>query len=155
MGKHIFIILFVSFLFSCSDKIDNEDGKLISNTICKNEKTGTNETCVEYSYNKNTKTLNLKHINTAFNCCPKALYTEVVKEGNIITIDESERTQDCNCMCLYDMEIEVYNLENETYTVKFKEPYVADELEVTFQINLFQTPSGKYCLQRETYPWQN
>jgi hypothetical protein len=149
------LVLFIFLISACDNSIGTEDGKLISNTLCKNEKTETDETCVEYSYNNETKTLSLKHINTAFNCCPKALYVEVSIDENTITIDESERTQECNCMCLYDMEIEVYNIENQVYSIKFKEPYVADEFELRFQIDLAQKPEDTYCLHRETYPWQN
>ena len=152
--KLIFVVV-ITLLSACNNDIKTDDGKLISNTLCKNEKTGTDETCVEYSYNTDSKTLKLKHINTAFNCCPKALYVDVIKNENTITIEESERTQECNCTCLYDMEIEVYNVENKSYTIKFKEPYVADEFELNFQINLVQTPSGTYCLHRDIYPWQN
>ncbi len=149
------LVLFIFSISACDNSIGTEDGKLISNTLCKNEKTETDETCVKYSYNNETKVLNLKHINTAFNCCPKALYVEVTKEGGVITIEESERTQECNCMCLYDMEIEVYNVEAQIYSVKFKEPYVANEFELGFQIDLAQKSKGTYCLHRETYPWQN
>lgn len=152
---NLIIVVLIVFTSACKNDISNETGKLVSNTLCKNEKTGTDETCVEYSYNKETKTLTLGHVNTAFNCCPKALYVDVLKDGNNITVKESERTQECNCMCLYDMVIEVYNIESETYSINFKEPYVADEFELKFQVNLFQKPKGTYCLHREIYPWQN
>jgi len=153
--KFILVLMFLS-VFACDNSIISEDGKLISNTVCKNEKNvlfDKSETCVEYSYNKETKTLNLKHINAGFNCCPKALYAEIVKEGNIITIEESERTQECNCMCLYDMEIEVYNVESQVYSIKFKEPYIGDQYELFFEINLLKEQSGTYCLTREQDPW--
>jgi len=139
-------------LQSCN-KIDTENGKLISTTLCKEEFTTREQSCVEYSYNNETKTLSLKHINAAFNCCPKDLYVEVLKDENTITIEETERSQDCTCLCLYDLDIEVYSIDYGEYTIKFKEPYIADEYELNFRINLNDEMIGSYCLSRNIYPW--
>ncbi len=155
-GKLLVVVL-ITFAFACDNNISSKDGKLISHTLCKNEKNlfaEVNETCVEYSYDVESKTLNIKHINTAFNCCPDALYSEITIDGNTITIEEFERKQECNCMCLYDMEMEVYNVERQTYTLKFEEPYIGDEYELTFDINLNENTSGTYCVERTNYPWE-
>ena len=154
-GKIILVsILFTAF--ACDNNISTEDGALITHTLCKNEKNfayETNETCVEYSYNAESKTLNLKHINTGFNCCPAKLYCEISIDGDTIKVEESERKQDCNCLCLYDVEAEVYNVEAKTYIIKYIEPYIGDYDELVFEVNLSESLTGAYCLERNNYPW--
>ena len=154
-GK-LFIVLLIVTAFACDNNISTEDGKLITHTLCKNEKNlvyETNETCVEYSYDAESKTLNLKHINTGFNCCPAKLYCNISIDGNTIIVEESERKQDCNCLCLYDMEAEVYNIEAKTYIIKYIEPYIGDYDELIFEIDLSTSISGSVCLERNNYPW--
>ena len=152
----LFLVVLIISVFACDNSINSKDGELITHTLCKNEKNlafDTNESCVEYSYDAESKTLSVKHINTAFNCCPDALYAEVTIEGNTITIEEIERKQECNCMCLYDIEVEVYNIEIQPYTLKFKEPYIGEQYELSFGINLNEETSGTYCVERTNYPW--
>ena len=44
-----------------------------------------NEDCIEYSYNG--QTLTLKHINSAFNCCPGEITADIDINGDIVWID--------------------------------------------------------------------
>jgi len=153
----ISLVLLIVSLFACDNSISTKDGKLISHTLCKNEKESTydkNETCIEYSYNSESKTLNIKHINTAFNCCPDALFAEVTIDVNTITIEEIERKQECSCICLYDIDVEVYNVEEQTFIIKFIEPYIGNQNSLYFEINLNENKSGTYCIERTYYPWE-
>lgn len=154
--RKLLIVLLIINVFACDNRINTDDGALITHTLCKNEKDlmyETNETCVEYSYDTASKTLNLKHINTGFNCCPEKLYCDISIEGDTIIIEESERKQDCNCLCLYDMEAEVYNVEAKSYIIKYIEPYIGDYDELIFEIDLSVNISGNYCMERNNYPW--
>ncbi len=144
-------------LFACDkNSINNSEGKLVSHTLCKDEKNivfDTGESCVEYSYDAESKVLNFKHINTSFNCCPDKLYCDISINNNTIIIEEFERKAECNCMCLYDIEAEVYNVEAKTYVLKFIEPYIGDQEELVFEIDLSFNTSGTYCVERTNYPW--
>ena len=155
-GK-LFLILLIFIAFSCDkNSIDNSDGKLVTHTLCKDEKNSafdTGESCVEYSYDDESNILNLKHINTAFNCCPDRLYCDISINNDTIIIEEFERKQECNCVCLYDIESEVYNIEAKTYILKFIEPYLGNQEELVFEIDLSFNISGTYCVERTNYPW--
>jgi hypothetical protein len=157
LSKVYILLSGIAIFFACDRSgIDNEDGELISHTLCKNEKmlaADSNQTCVEYSYNAAEETLSLKHINTAFNCCPDKLYCNIRIENDTIFLEESERKQDCLCMCLYDMEAEVYGVKAQSYTVKYDEPYLGDAEELVFEIDLQIHPTGTYCVERTNYPW--
>jgi hypothetical protein len=156
--KPVYIFLYVLiFCLSCDrNTIKNQDGKLITHSLCKNEKQivdTTAESCVEYSYNRSGEILSLKHINAGFNCCPEKLYCNITIENDTIFLEELERSQSCNCLCLYDMETEVYGVKAQTYIVKYMEPYLYQEDELVFEINLQQTDTGTYCVDRLNYPW--
>ena len=157
MKSKIILLLVVFALTACDkNKIDESVGKLITHTLCKDEKamiTDNNESCVEYSYNAESKVLNLKHINTSFNCCPGKLYCDISINNNTIIIEEFEKKAECSCMCLYDIEAEVYNVEAKTYVLKFIEPYIGDQEELVFEIDLSFNISGTYCVERTQYPW--
>ncbi len=154
---NLFLILLIFIAFSCDkNSIDNTDGKLVTHTLCKDEKSilyDTGESCVEYSYDAESKILSLKHINTTFNCCPDRLYCDISLNNDTVIIEEYERKQDCNCICLYDIESEVYNIEPQTYILKFIEPYLGNQEELVFEIDLSFNISGTYCVERTNYPW--
>ncbi len=143
--------------FACDKKnLKNTEGKLAAHTTCKNQKAAffeTNQSCIEYTYNSAEETLFLKHINAGFNCCPDKLYCNINIENNTIVLEELERKQDCDCLCLYDMEAEVYGVKAQSYTVKYLEPYLGDAEELVFQIDLHIHPTGTYCVERINYPW--
>ena len=141
----------------------NPYGVLISHTSCKNGSVSkgsdgkiqtTDQDCLEYQYDKNG-ILTLKHVNTGFNCCVDNLVAVVRIEGSEITIEESENAPTpCDCLCLYDMKMEIRNLAAGKYTIKIIEPYVPESKEkLEFQIDLLQSPGGSYCVKRDFYPW--
>ena len=159
MRAKIILSLLVITLFSCKKAEINETyGKLISHTSCKNEKdviTTNSESCANYTYNSANKTLQIKHINTSFNCCPDELFCDISIENDTIIIEESEKDAGCDCMCLFDIETEIYNVDAKSYIVKFIEPYIGDQEKLIFEINLNDSTSGSYCVERIDYPWNS
>lgn len=157
MKKILFLIFISTLVFGCQRNNPNPQlGKLISHTDCKYSKDAffnNTESCIEYIYNSTEKTIRLKHINAAFNCCPDQLFFTVQFLADTIIIEEAEKKQDCNCLCLYDVHIELYDIDERTYVLKFEEPYVYNDESLTFQVDLQLNSSGIFCVQRSIYPW--
>jgi len=111
------------------------------------------QSCIEYNFD-GEGFLSLKHYNAGFNCCPGEITVDVSLEGNILTLTESEEMAECDCSCLFDLDIGVYFLEPGQYTIRVVEPYLPPGGEVLeFEIDLTTTPSGIYCVSRNGYPW--
>lgn len=169
MKPIIYSLLIVSFLglmISCEKNNDNNKqlivtGQLISNSTCKNDLKSSSQiietpdslSCVEYSFDKETNKLTIKHINAGFNCCPDSLYCKAEQKGDTIQIQEFEKSTKCWCNCLYDLDIVIDGVNKKTYQIKFEEPYIADQKKLTFEINLSADSNGRYCVTRKQYPW--
>lgn len=148
----------------CNLPIENNiTGVLVSHTSCKNESKSTSEeeitpdslSCVKYLYDDLNNKLYLKHINAGFNCCPESLYIETNVYDNTITIQEFEGASDCDCNCLYDLEIELsgIGIDNKEYQLIFIEPYVGEQNILDFKLDLTKHHEGEWCAIRTEYPW--
>jgi len=159
------LVIFIIFLFpGCKDSETinpNASGILVQYEGCKPigkslagyevAVTG-NEDCIEYSYNG--QTLFLKHVNSAFNCCPGVIGAVIDVNGNTITIGENEQEAGCLCLCLFDLDYEISNLESGEYTIIIHQLYLEENdqiLELTLQ--LLPGTSGTFCVPRNHYPW--
>ena len=139
---------------------DKPAGKLIAASDCKSTATlvsngvlSSGESAVEYAYDATKRTLTLKHINAAFNCCPGVLSATVSVEENLITIVEKESETSCNCNCLYDLDIEITNIARKSWRILFIEPYLAPpDLPLSFAIDLSTSSSGRHAVPRTGYP---
>jgi len=110
------------------------------------------EDCVEYGLNGDT--LSLKHINAAFNCCPEEIMIDASVIGDTIVVTEREKEALCDCLCLYDLKMAIYNVSADAYTIVIKELYLTDEDEpIIFTVDLAEQPEGKHCVKRNHYPW--
>lgn len=139
-------------------KQQSVDGKVINYTDCKDfqaksVKTESNESCVEYTFSAVDNKLILKHINSGFNCCPGDLYCNITFKNDTLEIEEFESSALCYCNCLFDIDIEVTDIEAGQYFVRFIEPYCGDQEKLEFIIDLQQNPNGEYCVERNQYPW--
>lgn len=160
----IYLFSFLTFLFSgCDNQVFT--GKKIINvnySSCKHftEQTGTDSVdqdmdCLKINYIPGSKTMKIKHLNAAFNCCPDKIFAEISIDSNIITIVEKEKLTDpCKCNCLYDLDYEISGIEAKTYIILIKEAYLNDvdeELEIKTDLN--KNTSYEICKKRTSYPW--
>jgi hypothetical protein len=143
---------------------DGPVGSVIGYGGCKEFKGGKDkggtrpdQDCLEYQYD-GQGTLLLKHVNAGFNCCPGTIVAVIRVEDDVITIAEDEVYDSlgpCYCLCLFDVELRITNLQPSEYTVKVVELYLTegdDPLE--FDIDLVSSPSGSFCVSRNHYPWE-
>lgn len=157
------MLLIVIWAVSCAKNNENNgsvSGALVSHSECKNgEKnslaTGPADTlsCVEYEYLAENKTLRISHLNAGFNCCPGELSCEADIINHELKITESEEEPGCNCMCLFDLEIEITDLEPGIYSLRLIEPYIGNQAELITVIDLNASPTGTFCVIRKDYPW--
>lgn len=163
-SKALIAFIFLSFLISCKKDKNEEalifDGQLTNNSACKYfstkstlELTADTLSKVEYVYNNTTHTLQLKHVNAGFNCCPGTLSSQFVLNGNTILITEQEEEAQCHCNCLYDLDFEISGIEQKTYNIRFIEPYAESMPKLEFEINLLEDTEGSFTVVRRTYPW--
>lgn len=109
--------------------------------------------CIEYTYNSESKTLILKHINAGFNCCPGKISFDATFSNDTLIIEESETSSLCNCNCLYDLEMEFKNFTDQNFQIKIIEPYLGNCEEINFRIDLKSDKNGEWCSVRKSYPW--
>jgi hypothetical protein len=164
------VVLLLGILLGCEERVVNKKepisptGALVGHTGCKIHKENptdsvpSNQSCVEYSYDGQGILL-LKHINAGFNCGvsedPDGIIADITVENHTITIAEKESLViGANCVCLFDLDLEITNLSTGEYTIKVIEPYLCPGDQVLeFIINLSLPSSGRFCVERTCYPW--
>lgn len=165
-SKKIFVLFIMATLvisYSCEkgdQTVAGLSGKLTAHTGCKAFKSTGLESvtpdtlsCVEYAFNEADTKLIIKHINAGFNCCPESLYCDIGLKSDTIYIHEHEKDGLCDCLCLFDLDIEITGVEAKKYQVVFTEPYALDQAELEFEADLKQNPTGLVCIVRKMYPW--
>ncbi|MFH1119224.1 MAG: hypothetical protein V1775_05330 [Bacteroidota bacterium] len=135
-------------------------GRVTGHSECKGLKSSNSSpgisdslSCIEHSFDETTHKLLLKHINAGFNCCPGDLSCTVLIKNDTITIQEAEQYKFCDCECLYDVDIEINNVEKQIYQIIFIEPYIGTQEPLNFTIDLRNEATGSYCVSRTQYPW--
>jgi hypothetical protein len=156
------LIIFVFLVTSCNenDKTEPNNAIVIQHSGC-NEFNKTinqnhiqyDESCITYNYDIATEILYLRHSNAGFNCDPGDITTEIELEGNTITISEFESSSFADCLCLYDLDMEISSISPQQYQIIFVEPFILGQEELNFSIDLSETTVGKVCASREKYPW--
>ena len=109
--------------------------------------------CIEYTYNSESKTLILKHINAGYNCCPGKISFDATFSNDTLIIEESETSSLCDCSCLYDLEMEFKNFTDQNFQIKIIEPYLGNCDDINFRIDLKSDKNGEWCSVRKSYPW--
>jgi len=138
-------------------RIDHTSGcKSIPLTAAAADTVPSTEDCAFYTYDPARSILYLDHVNAGFNCCP-TIEAAIDVTGDVITITESESPGEfgfCACLCLFDVNYEIWLLPPGQYTVRFVQLYLEpgdDPLE--FPIDLEAAPVGSACVTRDHYPW--
>jgi hypothetical protein len=169
MKTSLYLLLGVFILLilpeSCSKNKNEEEkiitpptGKIVSQSACKGKSspffadTIRTLSCAKYTFELEKKKVLMKHINAGFNCCPK-IACNINLRFDTIFINEIEIYGICGCLCLYDLDIEINDVEQKCYQVKFIEPYCGNQESLCFEMNLIKDKSGTYCAQRLNYPW--
>ena len=157
------ILIALIFLTNCEkEKTTGPDfsGRLVYNSTCNNflknsEFSGTADSlsCIEYVYDASDQQLTLKHINAGFNCCPDYLYCIIQLQDDTILVREYEAAALCLCNCLYDLDMEISGVQPGKYQVRIMEPYIGDQEEILFGIDLHDHSRGTFCVTRKQYPW--
>lgn len=159
---HLYLILFLIGIitFSCQkeNQVKHLKASLSSNLICKSNLKSADAISdtisrVEYQYEESTKKLTFTHINTGFNCCPDKLSCEVNLQNDTLKIEEFEKEAACDCNCLFDLSIEIKDIEKKSYHVQFIESYAQGLAPLYFDINLNNHNTGNYSVVRKQYPW--
>jgi len=160
----IFLVATITLLVvGCEEKdpvTSGINGHMVNHSDCKNFKSGdlkfdTADTlsCVNYAYDSLNQVLVMIHYNSAFNCCPGGIKCEVSTVFDTIFIREYEKEQGCDCNCLFDLDIELSNVDQYKYIVKFVEPYAEGQEVLVFEMDLTSSIDGEYCAVRKSYPW--
>jgi len=119
----------------------------------KSNNNSSNTSCIHFTYDETTRQLSLGHINAAFNCCPDSIYCQVSEDNDTITIEEFEGMGLCDCICLYDLDIRIEGMLPKMYYIKVVERSIDDDERLYFNVDLGLTPTGDYCVPRNSYPW--
>jgi hypothetical protein len=151
-----FSICIAVILFSC----DRENP--VSHSDCKNFNLksntgscdyGSDSSCICYDYKSQDKTLIIKHVNAGFNCCPGKIYCDIDIYSDTIFLSEREEKAECDCNCLYDVDLTISKIEKQKYVISLYEPYCFDQYRILFEIDLNQNETGVFCVERTSYPW--
>jgi hypothetical protein len=159
--KLIIIVSILSFLLdSCNRKESDGEDPIISGNVtyfsdCKNHSSIKNNLsgldtvmCMLWEYHSSTKMLELKHLNTYFNCAPGEISADIYEINDTIHITESEEQNPANCLCPYDINMELTDVTQKEYTVEMILPYpYAWGLTnpIYFEMDLITFPTGQYC----------
>lgn len=156
MLRSLGVILCLTVLLSsvhCGIELGNHEhpGNIVTgNSGCKDNALGAaaisgGQTYIEsvhYSYEGTT--LFLKHINTSFNCCPEHITATTTVTTGMITIEEREDSSNCDCICLYDLNMQIDNVEAGQYGVRISKPQIPAFPAIEFTMDLHTQPSGTY-----------
>ena len=105
--------------------------------------------CMEWSFD-GAGTLSLTHVNAVYNCCIDSVMVTVIVGNQVIAIVEKEYLENggCDCICPYDLEYQVGDVDPRTYTLTLlSDNEFAGGLEqrLEFTLDLNSTPTGSYC----------
>lgn len=144
------------FLFSCDreNPVSHSDCKSFSlKSTAGSCDYGSDSSCICWDYNNQEKKLIIKHVNAGFNCCPGKIFCDIEIDNGTIFLEESEEKAQCDCSCLYDVDITVSGIKRQKYVINLREPYIDDQERIVFEIDLTSNKTGVFCVERTLYPW--
>jgi hypothetical protein len=73
-----------------------------------------------FEFQVGSGTLHSTHLHATYNCCPDDIAISVQLEGSVLHLREEEiLTNPCFCLCCFDVEATIVNLEPGTYIVEY------------------------------------
>jgi hypothetical protein len=158
------ISLFIVLLISCQEEQQKElppmNGSVTSQSDCKSYAKSTHDdntpdsiSKVNYIFDSESSTLYMEHINAGFNCCPEEISIQASFHNDTIYIEKSEEAALCNCLCCFDINMEISNVKQTAYTIHFIELYNNALPEISFEVDFTQQTEGTNYVIRHDYPW--
>ena len=134
---------------------DNKiDTKLASFSGCKGEKTNGNsnalsphhnDTIAIYKYNRKSKVLNFKLISLIGDCCGDGWVVNATTQGNTIILNPVQTGEGvCNCICSYDVEVDLLNIEPRLYHFVVRDDKFSIDLTESTEGIILDVPRGYY-----------
>lgn len=155
---YYWLFLNLIILWGCQKETGNPTIDLVGSTDCKSmfksdDGDSSDQDCIKYFYSDNV--LTIKHLNAGFNCCPEEFLVDLQVSGDTLIIIEKEKSALCDCDCLFDLDFTLTDVDNRTWWIRVKEPYIhpPDQKEILFEVNLKKNPQGTWCVHRTGYPW--
>jgi hypothetical protein len=155
---YLFFIITLLIMVGCKERDSpaplNIYGTLTDYSECKNEKSGSisndwdTNYCFQYTYEIDSMKLYMKHLNALFSCCNFGLYTIIEEVNDTIIIQEFENDDPCSCICEFDLDFMINNVEKKFYWIKLVVPkyeYCTGENPMIFPIDLSINDEGEYC----------
>lgn len=148
----LIIITAAILINSCKEKETTDDIIILSGSVTNSDQNSNqipdSLSCIQYLFNRESGVLVLNHINAYFNCCPDSIFIDIYQNGDTIIIEEHEAAALCDCHCYFNITIQVENIYPGQYIIKFIEPYLGNNEQLIFPIDLTQQISGSYCVNR-------
>ena len=123
----ILAFFFFTFIFGCTEdnpeSLENQSLPIVNTQFsdCKNatKSTKEDEQYIELkSVNENQ--LKVTFVNAILNCCPGEIFTDAIIQDNVLKVIFIETPPGglCNCLCPYDLECVIDNMQNQKYKIE-------------------------------------
>jgi hypothetical protein len=154
--SHALVVILLLAGCGKTDPNPDNDYSEVTTSGCKQSfvftTTGNDFSTIQYNYSN--KVLHIKHINAGFNCCPDKISFKASVSDTIIGVDEKESKALCDCMCLFDLDYDIREVERKRYWITFNEPYTGlNDKKLAFYIDLCASDTGSFKVSRHNYPW--
>jgi hypothetical protein len=116
--------------------------------------------CLQYWFDS-SRTMHIKHINAAYNCCMESLMISYEIKGPVVLvseIDNADSSSLCKCLCLHDVEYEIRDLPATVNKIEIVEPYalidnISGEKPLCCSFVYPKPDTLTCCVERCHYPW--
>jgi hypothetical protein len=141
MRANFLSVIFILFLANTScDNTDFPSDEFSAQEInygdCKPVKKSTTEEYLILTSSEDFY-LEIKHVNSWFNCSPGQIMVDASFEGNNISINEYSTDNSANCICPYDLSFMLGPLQYRTYNLIVKRgDFEIVNVEIEFKKNL-------------------